>query len=180
MGPSLARLVFVALFTVACATADGGDPFGAPVDDLGAGKDSSLVGDDATRDAPSGCTRDDDCAGSLVGPVCDTASGRCGACSTANDRCAPGFSCDADSLTCARACSKMRGPTGQVLVGIGSRRAATVRRRRARAGCMMSWPPRLVRPGMEHAGGGVACPLPPPGRLPPTALPGPLGPTRPA
>jgi hypothetical protein len=122
MGPSLARLVFVALFTVACATADGGDPFGAPVDDLGAGKDSSLVGDDATRDAPSGCTRDDDCAGSLVGPVCDTASGRCGACSTANDRCAPGFSCDADSLTCARACSGDEDCTAPTRCDLTSRR----------------------------------------------------------
>ena len=46
-------------FTAACATADGGDPFGTPVDDLGAGKDAAPVGDDATggveHDEPITC-----------------------------------------------------------------------------------------------------------------------------
>ncbi|MEZ4391859.1 MAG: hypothetical protein R3A48_12245 [Polyangiales bacterium] len=108
MGPSRRRLApLFALLIAGCATADGVDPYGPPVDDLGGlgDLDAGAVADDATEagalDAGPRCTRDDECAGG----VCDLASGRCGACSPADDRCAPGFVCDAALLACARGCS---------------------------------------------------------------------------
>jgi len=60
--------------------------------------------DVAPTDAgPMRCTSATDCAGNAGGPACDTTTGRCVPCTTADDRCPSGQYCTADNA-CAAGC----------------------------------------------------------------------------
>jgi hypothetical protein len=62
---------------------------------------------------PPRCAGDNDCAGNELGlRVCDTASGRCVACTPANDRCAPSQHCSAATLQCVDGCRADEGCVG--------------------------------------------------------------------
>jgi len=62
---------------------------------------------DATPDGPTVCRADTDCTGAT--PVCDLPSGRCVACTAANDRCAPATHCDPATLACVPGCRADEG-----------------------------------------------------------------------
>jgi hypothetical protein len=55
-------------------------------------------------DVPARCAANADCAGDPGGPVCDTATGRCVACTAASDLCPDGRYCDDASRTCVPGC----------------------------------------------------------------------------
>lgn len=56
-------------------------------------------------DVRPACTSDAACIGSAQGPVCDLASGRCVACTPADDRCPRGQYCVAGMNVCAPGCA---------------------------------------------------------------------------
>jgi hypothetical protein len=59
---------------------------------------------------PPRCTGDNDCAGNELGlRACDTASGRCVACTPTNDRCAPAQHCDGATFRCVDGCRADEG-----------------------------------------------------------------------
>ena len=78
--------------------ADSGDADAA--DDVFDGSDDSL---DAEAEAFL-CTKNDDCASDPGGPLCDTATGRCGACNPAQDVCPVGEYCSQLTLRCEVGC----------------------------------------------------------------------------
>ncbi len=59
---------------------------------------------------PSRCTRNEDCRGNELGlNACDVASGRCVACSPADDTCPAGQYCDGATFRCAPGCRNDEG-----------------------------------------------------------------------
>ncbi len=57
-----------------------------------------------TPDVPFRCAANADCAGNAGGPVCDTTTGACVACTAASDVCPTGRYCDDASRTCVAGC----------------------------------------------------------------------------
>ena len=72
------------------------------------------TGVDVPVDAPFRCVANADCAGQPGGPACDTATGRCVACTAASDLCPAGQYCVAASNTCASGCRDDGACTGGV------------------------------------------------------------------
>ena len=79
--------------------------FDIPQADLPAAVDTPL-------DTPSTCTSDAACASSTLGPVCDTATGRCVPCTPTTDRCPAGQYCVAGMNHCASGCRNDTGCSG--------------------------------------------------------------------
>ncbi|MEZ4410380.1 MAG: fibrinogen-like YCDxxxxGGGW domain-containing protein [Polyangiales bacterium] len=77
-------------------------------------------------DAPTGCTSSADCAGDPGGPACDASTGRCVACTAADDRCPAGQYCVAATNACAAGCRDDAACNASTADGgAGSRRCDT-------------------------------------------------------
>ena len=92
--------VFLAV-TVALGCARGGTP-DAPYGDAALGDDG--VGGDATVDAGTPCSTDENCSAAPEGTVCDTARGVCAGCVAGGTSCAAGDYCDTSTHACATGC----------------------------------------------------------------------------
>ncbi len=72
---------------------------GVDAQEAEAAEDADAVEPDGAR-----CTSNDDCGHDPAGPLCDLASGRCGACLPQQDVCPPGQYCSATTLRCEVGC----------------------------------------------------------------------------
>ncbi len=102
----LAALAIAAL-AFGCAEGSPGTQLGPP--DATIPKDSTPADDSALPDAdvapPTRCARNEDCAASPLGAVCDTVTGTCAQCTPAQDTCPPGQLCEPASNTCVTGCT---------------------------------------------------------------------------
>jgi len=64
---------------------------------------------------PPRCTSAAECVGNPAGPACDTDTGRCVACTPADDRCPAGQYCVTTTLTCAAGCRNDEACRAQAL-----------------------------------------------------------------
>ncbi len=80
------------------------------------------VGDTFVADASGGCTSDTGCVGSPGGPVCDTAAGRCVACTPSDDRCPTGQRCVTGPNRCVMGCRDDMSCGAPGDGGVGTRR----------------------------------------------------------
>jgi hypothetical protein len=131
------RLAALALVTAACSgsgsgvtppPADTGADLGTDLGPKDAGAEVSappdvpvmdVVATDATTsdvadatDVSARCGRDEDCASSSVGSVCDVSTGRCVQCLAARDTCPAAQRCDETANTCVAGCRNDEGCAG--------------------------------------------------------------------
>ena len=106
-------LAAIALALASCSASETAtSPPPAPdVPSLDAALDAALDTPDTpdVSDVSRRCSADGDCAADPGGPVCDAASGRCVACTAANDRCAPAEHCDPAINRCVPGCRADEG-----------------------------------------------------------------------